>query len=51
MVVIVDLESWPRFFVKAVVGLGIGRAVDLAIDGAVLMEMDITVGFFRLFLW
>ena len=46
----IDLASQPRFFVKAVVGLVIGRAVGLAIGGAILIRMDIAVGFFELFL-
>ena len=30
------------------IGLGISRAVGLAIDGAVLTEVDVIVDFFRL---
>ena len=40
-----DLASWPRFFVGAIVGLGIGRAVGLAIGEAVLTGIDVAVGF------
>ena len=49
----VDLTSKPRFrFIgMSVMGLGISRAIDLAIGGAVSMRADVAVGFSRLFLW
>ena len=43
-----DLANWPRFFIGAVMGLGISGTVDLAIGGAVLTGMDVTIGFFGL---
>ena len=45
----VDLAGQPCFFVRAVVGLGIGKTVGLAIDGAILMGTDIAVGFLGCF--
>ena len=56
---VVVLTSWPRFFVRAAVGLAIGKAVGLAIGGAVslaigeavLTGIDVTVGFSGLSLW
>ena len=61
----IDPASWPRFFVGAtvslagqpyifvetVVGLAIDEVVGLAIGRAILTKADVTVGFFRLFLW
>ena len=38
----------PCFFIRAAVGLAIGRVVDLSIGGAILTRTDIAVGFFRL---
>ena len=50
-----DLASWLRFFVGAVVGLTISLAissvVDLVIGEAILMEANVAIGFFKLFLW
>ena len=43
LVVVVDLASWLRIFVGAVVGLAIG--------GAILTEREVAAGFFGLFLW
>ena len=51
MVMMMDLAGQPRFFVGAAVGLGISRAMGLAINGAVLTGTDIAVGFSRLSLW
>ena len=48
MVVVVDLTGQSRFFVGAAVGLGISKAVGLAIGGAVLTKTDVVVGFSRL---
>ena len=45
MVVMMDLANWPRFFVRAAVGLAIDRAVGLAIGEAVLTKIDVAVGF------
>ena len=42
MIVMVNLADQPCFFIKTVVGL--------AIDGAVSMGIDITIGFSGLFL-
>ena len=42
--------SWPYFSVGAIVGVAISEAMDLAIDGAILMGIDVTIGFCRLFL-
>ena len=50
MVVVVDLAGQPRFFVKATLGLDIGKIVSLAIGRAVLIGTDIAVSFFILFL-
>ena len=41
----VDLAGWLYFFVRAAVGLDIGGMVGLAIGGAVLTEIDITINF------
>ena len=49
--VIVNLADWPCFFIRTAVGLGIGGVVGLTISGAVLIRMDITIGFFELSLW
>ena len=43
MVVVVDLASQPHFFIRAAMSLATGRAI--------LMEREIAVGFFGLFLW
>ena len=67
VVMMVDLVSRPCFFVGAamgpidrphfrftgmsVVGVGLGRADGLVIDGAVLMGADVAVGFTGLSLW
>ena len=48
MIVVINLIGRPRFFVRAAVGQGIGKAIGLAIDGAVLTEMEVVVGFFEL---
>ena len=45
---VVNLEGQPRFFVGAAMGLAIGGVVGLAIDSAVLTEMDIAISFSRL---
>ena len=47
----VDLVDQPRFFVGAVMDLGIGRVMGLTIGGAASMETDITVSFSGLSLW
>ena len=41
----VVLAGQPRFFVKAAVGLGIGGAVGLAINRAILTGTDIAISF------
>ena len=41
----------PRFFVGAIMGLAINRAVGLAIGGAVSTGADVAVGFSGLSLW
>ena len=46
-----NLIGWPRFFIGVVMGFVIGGTADLAIGGAVLIEINIAVGFFGLFLW
>ena len=48
---VVDLAGRPRFFIRAVIGLGISRVVGLAIGGAVLIGTDVAIGFSELFLW
>ena len=48
---VVDLVSQLHFFIRAAMGLGIGKTVGLSIGRAILMETDVAVGFFRLFLW
>ena len=50
MIVVVDLTSQLHFFIGAIMGLGIGKMVDLAISKAILMGINIVVGFFKLFL-
>ena len=50
MVVVVDLASQSRFFVRVAISLRIGRAVSLAIDRAILTRMNIIIGFSELFL-
>ena len=55
--VVVDLASRPRFFVKVAMGpeswlrFYIGAIVDLAIGRVVLTGTNIDVGFSELFLW
>ena len=46
--VVVDLADWPHFFDEAAVGFAIGRAIGLAISGAVLTGTNIAIGFSRL---
>ena len=46
----VDLINQPHFFIEAAVGLGINGAISLVIGRVVLMETDVAIGFFRLFL-
>ena len=41
----INLANRPHFFIRAAMGLGIGRAVGLAIGGAVLTGTDVAVGF------
>ena len=45
---VVDLVGRPRFFVRAAVGLDIGRAVGLAISRAISIGTDVAVGIFGL---
>ena len=47
----VDLVGWLYFFIEAAVDLDIGKAIGLAIGGAILMGTDVAINFFRLFLW
>ena len=51
MVVVVDLTDWPRFYIRAAIGLGIDKVVGLAIGGTISTGTDIAVGFFGLSLW
>ena len=48
--VVMDPINWPRFFVRAVVGLAVGLSeVDgLAISGAVSTGLNVAVGFSEL---
>ena len=48
MIVVVDLAGQPYFFVGAIMGLSISRAVGLAIGGVVSTGTDVAVGFSRL---
>ena len=48
IIVVVDLADWLRFFIGAVVSLGIDKAVNLAIGRAISMKTNIAVGFFGL---
>ena len=50
MVVVMNLTSWPRFFIGAIIGLDIDGAVGLAIDKAISIRIDVAVNFFKLFL-
>ena len=47
----VSLAGWPRFFDGVVVSLVIDGVVGLAIGGAVLTGIDVTVSFSGLSLW
>ena len=49
----VDLISQSCFcFIEiSIEGLGISGVIGLVIDRTVLMEIDVAVGFFGLFLW
>ena len=55
VVVVVDSINQPYFyFIEMFVidlAIGLGRADCLAIGGAVLTEIDITIDFSELFLW
>ena len=44
----VNLASQSHFFVRAAIGLAIGRAMGLAISEAVSIGIDVTIGFSRL---
>ena len=46
----INLAGRPHFFVRAAMGLGIEKAVNLAIGKAILTETDITISFSELFL-
>ena len=46
----IDLVGQSHFFIGAIMGLGINRAVGLAIIRIVLTGTDIAIGFFELFL-
>ena len=54
---VVGLASWPRFYIKAVVGpinrpyFFVSAIVGLAISGAVSTEREIAAGFSGLFFW
>lgn len=43
----IDLAGWPYFFARITVGLTISfaKAVNIAIDRAVLMKRDVAIGF------
>ena len=56
LLVVMDLTSWPRFFVGAVIGpiswpLFVGTFVGLAIGRAILTGREVAVGFSGLSLW
>ena len=51
MVVVVDLAGQSHFFVRADMGLGIGKTMGLAIDRSIAMRTDIPTDFSGLFLW
>lgn len=53
LVVVVDPTSWFYFYYIRIsmVGLGISGLVSLNIGRAILTEINIAVGCFRLFLW
>ena len=48
----IDLASWSYFFIEVVIDLTINLSeiVSLAISGAILTQINIFIGFFRLFL-
>lgn len=50
MVVVEPITQLRFYFIGAIMGLGIGGAVGLSIDGAVLTEKKVGVDFSRLFL-
>ena len=45
---VVDLAGQPRFIIGATVGLGISKAIGLAIGGVVSIGTDVAVSFFGL---
>ena len=47
----IDFAGQLYFFVKATIGLGINKAVDLAINKVISIGTDVVIGFFRFSLW
>ena len=47
----INLAGQLHFFIRAAIDLDIGRIMGFVIDRAILTKIDITIGFFELFLW
>ena len=50
MVVVDSIGQLCFHIIRAVIGLGISKAVCLAIDRVVLIGKEVAIGFFKLFL-
>ena len=48
MVIVVDLAGQPPFFIRAAIDLDISEVVGLVINGAILIKMDVIIGFIKL---
>ena len=44
-----DLVSWPHFFIEAAIGLDINKVMGLAINKAISIEIDIVIDFLGCF--
>ena len=51
LIMVVNLAGQSHFFVRIAISLAFGGTMGLIIDEIVSMEINITVGFFELFLW